>query len=286
MLRNVPDRSRSFIATLFGRSAGPKRRRPARSRRRPIGAEQLESRAMLAGLSIDGGLSWDGWSNRGLSNQGGLYGSGGTTGRDTYEVYTTTFAFAGNAIEKNPVQAMAPAPDGFASGRFAPIPGGREIRVSEGAFQVGNTILGIGVRATTSDGSIAGFWPTIRFDLDNDSYRPASFEVDSAGRTTTLNNDGRTSFTTYAEPGDFTVQFEGSASWRGSSISVREAATAPRCTFQPAFTKGLNGLGSPPSAPRGLWRWGALTLLFPTAGLGGGPHICLGLSHPPLDAPG
>ena len=48
MLRNLPDRSRSFIATLFGRSAGPKRRRPARSRRRPIGAEQLESRAMLA----------------------------------------------------------------------------------------------------------------------------------------------------------------------------------------------------------------------------------------------
>jgi len=234
MLRNVPDRSRSFIATLFGRSAGPKRRRPARSRRRPIGAEQLESRAMLAGLSIDGGLSWDGWTNRGLSNQGGLYGSGGTTGRDTYEVYTTTFAFAGNAIEKNPVQAMAPAPDGFDSGRLAWIPGGRQIQVSAGAFQAGNTILGIGVRATTSDGSIAGFWPTIRFDLDNDSYRPASFAVGSDGRTATLNNDGCTSFTTYAEPGDFTVQFEGSASWRGSSINVREAATAqlPAATVQ------------------------------------------------------
>jgi hypothetical protein len=129
---------------------------------------------------------------------------------------------------------VAPAPDGFIAGRFAPIPGGREIRVSAGAFEAGNTILGIGVRATASDGSIAGFSPTIRFDLDNDSYQPASFEKDSDGRTIRLNNDGGTSFSTYAEPGDFTVQFEGSASWRGSSINVREAATGqlPAATVQ------------------------------------------------------
>jgi hypothetical protein len=129
---------------------------------------------------------------------------------------------------------VAPAPDGFDTGRLAPIPGGREIRVSAGAFEAGNTILGIGVRATASDGSIAGFSPTIRFDLDNDSYQPASFEKDSDGRTIRLNNDGRTSFSTYAEPGDFTVQFEGSASWRGSAINVREAATGqlPAATVQ------------------------------------------------------
>jgi hypothetical protein len=64
---------------------GPKRR-PARShRRRPIAAEQLESRAMLAGLSIDGGLSWNGWTSRGLSDQGDLYGSGGVTNAELYD---------------------------------------------------------------------------------------------------------------------------------------------------------------------------------------------------------
>jgi hypothetical protein len=189
---------------------------------------------MLAGMVIDGGLSWNGWTYRGLSNEGGLYGSGGATSRDTYEVYTVAVAFAGNAIDGNPVKAVAPAPDDFVTGRDAWIPGGRQIQVSAGAFQAGNTILGIGIRATDSAASIAGFSPTIRFDLDNDSFTAASFEKDSLGRTTTLKNDGRTSFSTYAEPGDFTVQFEGSASWRGSSINVREAATPqlPAATVQ------------------------------------------------------
>ncbi len=227
MLRNVPARSRSFRATLFGRSAVPKRRRRSRSKRPPIGAEQLESRAMLAGVDINGGLSWNGWTNRGLSNQAGLYGSGGMADTELYEVYTTAFAFdaTSNTITDNPVQAVAPAPTGFETGRTVPTPFGPLV-VSAGAFQAGNTILGIGVRATGT-GSITSFKPTLRFDLDNDSYAPAS----ATGGTV-----GRTSFSSFSEQGDFTVQFEGASSWRGSTISVQAGSR----TGQAATYTGTN----------------------------------------------
>jgi hypothetical protein len=115
---------------------------------------------MLAGVDINGGLSWNGWTSRGLSNQLGVYGSGGTS--EVYEVYTTTFAFdkASNTITGNPVQAVEPAPTGFETGRIAYTPFG-QMPVSAGAFANGNTILGVGVRVV-SDGSIAGFKPTLR----------------------------------------------------------------------------------------------------------------------------
>ena len=61
-----------------------------------------------------------------------------------------------------------------------------QVAVSAGAFADGNTILGVGVRVV-SGGSVAGFKPTLHFDLDSDSYCPAS----SVGGT-----DGRTSFST------------------------------------------------------------------------------------------
>jgi len=165
---------------------------------------------MLAGVDINGGLSWNGWTSRGFSNQLGVYGSGGTT--EVYEIYTTSFAFnkSSNTITGSPVQAVSPAPSGFDSGRLAPTPSG-SFAISNGAFADGNTILGVGVRVV-SGGSVAGFKPTLRFDLDNDSYCPAS----KVGGT-----DGRTSFTSFSERGDFTVQFEGANSWRGSTISVQ-----------------------------------------------------------------
>ena len=180
---------------------------------------------MLAGVDINGGLSWNGWQSRGFSNQLGVYGSGGTS--EVYEVYTTTFAFnkASNTITGNPVQAVAPAPTGFSSGRLAPTPFG-QVAVSAGAFANGNTILGVGVRVV-SGGSVAGFKPTLRFDLDNDSYCPAS----KVGGT-----DGRTSFGSFSERGDFTVQFEGASSWRGSTISVQAGSR----TGQGATYTGTN----------------------------------------------
>ena len=75
--------SLALLSSLLGRTAGPRRRRSARSlSRRPIGAEQLESRAILAGVDINGGLSWTGWTSHGLSNAPGVYGSGGVADSD------------------------------------------------------------------------------------------------------------------------------------------------------------------------------------------------------------
>ena len=153
-----PVRSSPF-ARLFRRPGSVRRTRPARPGRRrpsrPIGAEPLESRRMLAGVDINGGLSWNGWTSRGFSNQLGVYGSGGTS--EVYEVYTTSFAFnkSSNTITGNPVQAVEPAATGFSSGRLAYTPFGK-VAVSAGAFADGNTILGVGVRVV-SGGSVAGF---------------------------------------------------------------------------------------------------------------------------------
>jgi len=110
---------------------------------------------MLAGVDINGGLSWNGWTSRGFSNQLGVYGSGGTS--EVYEVYTTSFAFnkSSNTITGNPVQAVEPAATGFSSGRLAYTPFGK-VAVSAGAFADGNTILGVGVRVV-SGGRVAGF---------------------------------------------------------------------------------------------------------------------------------
>jgi hypothetical protein len=63
-----------------------------------------------------------------------------------------------------------------------------------------------------SGGSITNFTPTVRFDLDTDSYQAAS----SVGGV-----DGRTSFTSWSESRDFTVQFEGANSWRGGTLTMQ-----------------------------------------------------------------
>jgi hypothetical protein len=70
-------------------------------------------------------------------------------------------------------------------------------------------MLGIGVRVI-SGGSIAGFTPTVRFDLDSDSYKPA---------TTVPGADGNVNFTSWSENKDFTVQFEGANGWRGGTLT-------------------------------------------------------------------
>jgi MYXO-CTERM domain-containing protein len=155
--------------------------------------------------SIDGGTSWGGWTSEGLSNQLGVYGSGSTTA--VYEVYTTVFSFnndsvSGGAVGGGPTGGAT----GFGTGAF-----------STGAFANGHTILGIGVRVD-SGGSITGFTPTVRFDLDADSYKPAS----SVGGA-----DGRTSFTSWSETGDFTAQFEGANSWRGGTLTEQVGTGIP-----------------------------------------------------------
>jgi hypothetical protein len=148
---------------------------------------------------IDGGLTWGGWTSQGFSNQLSVYGSGSSTA--VYEVYSTVFSFnndavSGGAVGGGPTGGVT----GFGTGAF-----------STGAFANGNTILGIGVRVV-SGGSITNFTPTVRFDLDNDSYLAA---------TSVPGADGRTSFSIWSETKDFTVQFEGANSWRGGSLNMQ-----------------------------------------------------------------
>ena len=150
-------------------------------------------------ISIDGGLTWNGWTSRGRSDQLGVFGSGTTT--DVYEVFSTVFRFDNNSVSGS---ATGGGPTGgatgFGTGSF-----------SAGAFANGNLILGIGVRRT-SGSALSGFVPTVRFDLDNDSYRAAT----SVGGA-----DGRTTFTQWSEFRDFTVQFEGAQGWRGSTLTMQ-----------------------------------------------------------------
>jgi hypothetical protein len=155
------------------------------------------SGAAFGSISIDGGTTWTGWTSEGQSNQLGVYGSGSASA--VYEVYTTAFAFNNNSVSGGAVGGGATGgATGFGTGTY-----------SAGAFANGNRILGIGVRVI-SGGSITGMTPTVRFDLDADSYQAAS----SVG-----GGDGRTSTTDYSEFRDFTAQFQGNLSWTGSTIN-------------------------------------------------------------------
>jgi hypothetical protein len=162
----------------------------------------LAHSAFSAALSIDGGLTWNGWNSVGQSNQLGVYGSGSTA--DLYEVYTTVFNFDNNSVTGSPLGGgPTGGPTGFGTGAF-----------SAGAFSNGNMILGIGVRRV-SGASLTNFVPTVRFDLDNDSFQAAS----SVGGA-----DGRTSFTQWSEFRDFSIQFEGNATsdpWRAGTITMQ-----------------------------------------------------------------
>lgn len=154
--------------------------------------------AIAAPIDINGGSSWGGWTSKGQSNQLGVYGSGSST--TLYEVYSTVFSFNNNSVSGGAIGGgPTGGATGFGTGAF-----------STGAFANGNTILGIGVRAI--GGTVSNFTPTVRFDLDADSYQAAT--VVGAG-------DGRTSFTSWSEDGDFTVQFEGAAGWRGGTLTMQ-----------------------------------------------------------------
>ncbi len=150
-----------------------------------------------AAPTINGGSSWGGWTSVGLSNQLGVFGSG--TNTVVYETYKTTFTFNNDAVSGSPTGGgPTGGATGFGTGAF-----------SSGAFANGNTILGIGVRVVSGT-AIPTNTPTVRFDLDADSYQAAS----SVG-----GNDGRTSFTSWSETGDFTAQFEGANAWRGGTLT-------------------------------------------------------------------
>ena len=154
--------------------------------------------ALAAPVDINGGTSWGGWTSKGQSNQLGVYAGGSENA--VYEVYSTAFSFNNNSVAGSGAVGGGPTggSTGFGTGPY-----------STGAFANGNRILGIGVRVI-SGGSITGFTPTIRFDLDSDSYMAA---------TSVPGTDGKHSFTQFSENKDFTVQFEGANSWRGGTLT-------------------------------------------------------------------
>lgn len=160
-------------------------------------AAVLGSAPAALAVDINGGSSWGGWTSVGQSNQLGVYGSGSTS--EVYEVYKTVFSFNNNTKTGSPVGGgPTGGTTGFGTGTF-----------STGAFANGNTILGIGVRRISGSDPLTV--PTVRFDLNANSYQPA---------TSVGGGDGRTSFTSWSQTGDFTVQFNNS-NWRGEVLTLQ-----------------------------------------------------------------
>lgn len=103
-------------------------------------------------VDINGGSSWGGWTLQGASNSLGIYGSGTTS--NPYNVYTSVFTYTDNPITGNPSGGAGQG----AAGIFG------------GGFGNGDTVVGIGVQMLGSE-SVASFLPTLKFDINNDSYR-------------------------------------------------------------------------------------------------------------------
>ena len=135
---------------------------------------------------INGGTSWGGWQDRGQSTDLGIYASGSTTG--VYDIYTTSFLFDGQTVSGSPA--------------FGPFHTGP---MDLSGWNAGARIFGVGIEAVSGVPVFSGsgawpIFPVITFDLASDSYQAAS----TVGGT-----DGRTSPTTYARAGDFSVQLNG-----------------------------------------------------------------------------
>ena len=134
-----------------------------------------------AAVDINGGESWNGWLDRGLSNDLGIYGSGSTTTQ--FRIYTASFEFNGET------------PTGSSVGS-----------TDLSGWSTGDRIYAIGIEALSGyPAATAGppMWnerPFIKFDVASDSYEPAS---------TVGGSDGQTSSGSFASSGDFNVQLNG-----------------------------------------------------------------------------
>ena len=180
--------------------------------------------ALAEPIRIDGGLTWNGWTTPGRSDQLGVFSSGTTT--DVYEGFSTVFRFNNNSVSGS---ATGGGPTGgatgFGTGAF-----------STGAFANGNLILGIGVRRI-SGSAVSGFLPTVRFDLDNDGYRAAT----SVGGA-----DGRTSFTQWSEFRDFAWHSRGSSrAPKGGGAARLPCRLTARATEAHTISSGLWGASDP-----------------------------------------
>jgi hypothetical protein len=156
-------------------------------------------------VSIDGGTTWTGWTSRGISNTTALWASGVTN--TPYEVYTTIFTFDSVAHVKTG-SPLGGGPTGGSTGF------GTSTN-SSGAFVTGNRILGVGVRRDTA---LPAMIPTVKFDLNSNSFAAAS---------TVGGSDGKSSFGTYSQNKDFTAQFQsadqggGNGAWNGYTFNTQ-----------------------------------------------------------------
>jgi hypothetical protein len=151
-------------------------------------------------VDINGGTSWTGWTSKGFSNQLGVYGAGSTS--IVYEIYYTDFVFDNHAKTSGTTGGgPTGGTTGFGTGTF-----------TNGAFANGNKMFGFGVRLVS--GGTLGNTATIKFDLDGADYRAAS----SVGGT-----DGKISFSTFSQTGDFTIQTNTGTGNSPNGIAVQAA---------------------------------------------------------------
>jgi hypothetical protein len=162
--------------------------------------------AMAEVISIDGGSSWTGWTLRGISDKGstqgtllepGIYGRGDSAAR--YRVYSSSFLF--DSAENVKTGTTTGTAAGAGSTGF-----GSSGTGAFKAFADGNKVLGIGVEV------LAGTIPatnTIRLNNSGNAYVAA---------TTTTAGNGKASFSSNSQQGDWTVQFT-TSTWIANSIN-------------------------------------------------------------------
>lgn len=235
-----------------------------------VGGEQSCSSPSPETIDINGGYSWNGWTSRGFSNQSGVWASGSTTA--VYEIYTTVFTFkkCKHRPDERAIQSSSTQiPRDFEKGKLASgcrgfthynqgsdtlaNSTGRPVE-SGGAFDDGNTILGIGVRVvdnaqfeafdtTTVDLDARrenrwGGWRFFEVGLNNNgqtSYMPA---------TTVGGADGRSSWENDAKPGDFIFSFSsGAFRFTSQEVTIRTGIPASQRLYIPGGFHGPDGGG-------------------------------------------
>lgn len=157
-------------------------------------------------ISIDGGSSWTGWTLRGISDKGstqgtvlepGIYGRNSSTAR--YRVYSSSFLF--DSADNFKTGITTGTQNGAGSTGF-----GSSGTGAFKAFANGNKVLGIGVEV------LAGTIPatnTIRLNNSGTAYVAA---------TTVAANNGKASFGSNSQQGDWTVQFN-TSTWQAFTVN-------------------------------------------------------------------
>jgi hypothetical protein len=130
-----------------------------------FGESGLTSSYTETTTSIDGGLSWNGWTKVGNSLSLGIY-AGGKLSRD-FDVYIAQFKFNNESVSRNPIQTSSGWP-GFSNGS-GPLGFGN---YAAGSFANGNTIFAIGMKMR--NGSRASGNQIVNFDIDGGQFSASS----------------------------------------------------------------------------------------------------------------